>query len=76
MVAIHSTFPKGAKIRIVWNDGTQTITKFIEKISNHKMRTSHGDLILTDMRSCNFYKPHPHERVKLNAVMPDIFPNK
>lgn len=61
MVAIHSSFYKGSKIRVIWHDGTQLITKFIEKLSAKKLRTTDGDLNLADMRSCNYYKPHPHE---------------
>ena len=63
MVAIHSSFSKGAKIRVIWNDGSQLITKFIDKLSDKKIRTKDGDLNLIDMRSCNYYKPLPHERV-------------
>jgi hypothetical protein len=63
MVAIHSSFYKGSKIRVIWHDGSQLITKFIDKLSDRKIRTSHGDLVLAGMRSCNYYKPHPHERI-------------
>lgn len=31
-------------------------------MADKKIRTSDGDLTLADMRSCNYYKPHPHER--------------
>lgn len=61
MVAIHSSFKKGSKIRVIYKDGTQVITRFIEKLNQKKIRTSEGELLLNDMRSCNYYKPHPHE---------------
>lgn len=62
MVGIHSGFYKGSKIRVIWSDGTQLITKFIDRLGQDKIKTAAGILNLKDMRSCNYYKPLQHER--------------
>lgn len=58
---IHSTFYTGSKIRIIMRDGSQYIVKFKER-KNNLIRTFQGDFKIPQIRSANYYKPHPHER--------------
>lgn len=62
----HTSFYKGSKIRMIFTDGTVTIGKFIEKLGRSHLRVQlvSGDLKdirIRDLRSCNYYKPLPHE---------------
>lgn len=59
---IHSSFSKGAKIRIIMKSGGQIIAKFIGKMGDKKIITDKGDFRIIDIRCANYYKPLPHER--------------
>ena len=59
----HTTFYTGAKIRIIFLNGDVVIAKFKEKLGQRALRTDKGDFKLLDIRSANYYKPLPHERV-------------
>ncbi len=56
----HTSFKQGTKIRIILRDGKMIVTKFLDKKSG-KMITTDGEINIADIRSCSFYKPHPHE---------------
>ena len=63
----HTTFYKGAKIRIIFRDGAQVVAKFVEKRSDKVIRVqlSDGeirDIKVASLRSCGYYKPLAHER--------------
>ena len=63
----HTTFYKGAKIRIIFRDGSQLIAKFLEKRSMKLMRVQLADgevrdIRIPEIRSCGYYKPLKHER--------------
>ncbi len=58
----HTSFIKGAKIRVILRDGSVHIGKFISKIGKKKVETSVGEFNVIDIRSANYYKPLPHER--------------
>lgn len=61
---IHTTFYTGSKIRLVMNDGTVIIAKYKQKLGHRAIRTfDRGDFNIIDIRSANYYKPLPHERV-------------
>ena len=60
-MTIHSSFHKGSKIRVILNDGTVIITKFIRKTEQNVIVTEAGEFRKRDLRSCNYYKPLPHE---------------
>lgn len=60
---IHTSFYKGSKIRIIMKGGEVIIAKFIEKIGDKRLRTNKGDFRVIDIRSANYYKPLPHERM-------------
>lgn len=62
----HTSFQRGSKIRIIFRDGVVTIAKFLEKRSEKILRVQLAsgdikDIRTTDLRSCNYYKPLPHE---------------
>lgn len=62
----HTSFNKGSKIRIIFRDGNVVIAKFIEKLSHKLIRVqlASGDIVdikTTNLSSCNYYKPLPHE---------------
>lgn len=59
---LHGSFHKGAKIRIVLRNGRQIITKFRQTDKHHTIITDDGEFRKRDLRSCNYYKPHPHEQ--------------
>lgn len=54
-MAIHSTFPKGSKIVIIFNDRKQIITKFKDKKSG-KIITEDGAFLIKDISATSFYK--------------------
>ena len=58
----HTTFYKGAKIRMILRDGRVIVAKFIEKVGQRALRTDKGDIRIADLRSATYYKPLPHER--------------
>lgn len=63
----HTSFYRGAKIRIIFRDGAVVIGKFLEKLSEKKLRVQLAsgkieDIRTADLSSCNYYKPLPHER--------------
>jgi hypothetical protein len=60
----HTSFYKGSKIRIILRSGDMVIAKFIEKVGKKTVRTDKGDFKVEDLRSCNYYKPLPHEMPK------------
>lgn len=62
----HTRFKKGSKIRIIFRNGTVWIAKFLEKRSEKILRIQMldgeiRDFRTADLRSCNYYKPLPHE---------------
>ncbi len=59
----HTSFIKGSKIRIILRDGTQIISKFIQKEGRKRIKLEAGTVNIIDIRSANYYKPHPHERM-------------
>lgn len=54
-MAIHSVFPKGSKIVIIFNDRTQVITKFKDKKSG-KIITEDGVFDIKDISATSFFK--------------------
>ncbi|HYC45122.1 MAG TPA: hypothetical protein VED01_06510 [Burkholderiales bacterium] len=58
----HTTFYKGAKIRVILRNGDVIVAKFIEKIGQKYLRTDKGDIPIAELRSATYYKPLPHER--------------
>lgn len=54
-MAIHSTFPKGSKIVIIFNDRSQVVTKFKDKKSG-KIITEDGIFNIKDISATSFYK--------------------
>jgi len=58
---IHTSFYTGAKIRVIFKDGSQLIAKYREHKKN-KILTDKGVLNLLDIRAISYYKPFPHER--------------
>ncbi len=54
-MAIHSTFPKGSKIVIIFNDRSQVVTKFKDKKSG-KIITEDGIYNIKDISATSFYK--------------------
>ncbi|AUS02877.1 hypothetical protein NVP2275O_296 [Vibrio phage 2.275.O._10N.286.54.E11] len=54
-MTLHSTFPYGSKILIIFKDGSQLVTKFRDSKSG-KIITDDGTFLKTDIRSTGFYK--------------------
>ena len=68
MSAFHTSFYKGSKVRLIFNDGHQVIGKFVEKLSNKLLRVQlasgdRRDVKIADLRSANYFKPFAHERL-------------
>lgn len=66
MASTHTSFRKGSRIRIIFRDGTSVIAKFIETLGDKWMRVRDNDgkiidVSISEIRSCNYYKPLPHE---------------
>jgi hypothetical protein len=58
----HTSFYKGARIRLIMKNGDVIVAKFIEKIGDRWLRTDRGDIPISEVRAANYYKPFPHER--------------
>lgn len=58
---IHSAFRQKTKIRIILKSGQQIIALFKESKRNRLMTLDKGEFDFNDLRSVNYYKPHPHE---------------
>lgn len=61
---IHSSFRQNTRIRIILRTGEQIVAKFKESKRN-RLITDKGDYNFNDLRSVNYYKPHPHESLTL-----------
>ena len=59
---IRTGFYKGAKIRIILNDGSVVSAKFKGNRKGKKIETDKGNFNVIDIRAANYYKPLPHER--------------
>eukprot|EP00808_Paulinella_micropora_P015640 g78660.t1 len=74
-MVLHSTFPMGTKILIIFVDGTHVVTKYRGKKSTGLI-TDHGTYPLRAIRSTGFfrngglyqqYRPHQHQRNKTST---------
>ena len=54
-MTLHSAFPYGSRILIIFEDGTQKITKFRYSKSG-KIITDDGTFLKSTIRSTGFYK--------------------
>ncbi len=61
----HTSFIKGAPIRVILRNGYVLIGKFVEKHSEKEIRVRVDGTLhkikTRDLSSCNYYKPLPHE---------------
>lgn len=55
-MTIHSTFPKGQKVLIIFKDGTQLVDRFVEKKSGVILFEDSGRIKIEDVRSTTVYK--------------------
>lgn len=62
MSSTHTQFTRGARIRIVFHDGSQLVARFVEKLSDRRLKTDQGTVQIADIRSADYYKPLPWEQ--------------
>ena len=65
---IHTSFSQGAKVRLIFNDGTQIIAKYKGHRKGKSIETDKGSFNVVDIRDANYYKPLPHERLPKDTV--------
>jgi hypothetical protein len=59
---IHSSFNQGSKIRLIFKDGTQVVTKYLGHRKGKSIQTEAGTFKILDIRAADYYKPLPWER--------------
>lgn len=57
-MTLHSTFPYGAKILIIFKDGSQKVTKY-RNTKSGKIITDDGTFYKKEIRSTGFFKSKP-----------------
>ena len=55
----HTSCQKGKRVRIIFKDGSQIISKFIDKKGHTHIRLESGLYPITSIRAFSIYKPLP-----------------